>query len=125
VRLLVHDKLTIGRIQTGKMASDDSDRLAGAFRLIGPLSRELVVVSSGVDMQYGWEHVSVSLKDRIPTWPEMCWVKDLFWGEEECVVQFHPPKSKYVNCHPYVLHLWKKVGQEWETPPELLIGPKS
>ena len=26
----------------------------------------------------GWDHVSVSLADRCPTWAEMCFIKDLF-----------------------------------------------
>jgi hypothetical protein len=42
-----------------------------------------------------WEHVSLRALDykgeRCPTWDEMCWAKGLFWGEEECVVQYHPP----------------------------------
>lgn len=53
----------------------------------------------------GWEHVSVSRTDRCPTWKEMCQVKDLFWDDTDCVVQYHPPKSDYVNNHPYCLHL--------------------
>lgn len=69
----------------------------------------------------GWEHVSVSLKNRCPTWEEMCMVKDIFWGEEECVVQFHPPKSESVNAHPYCLHLWKKIGETYETPPKEFV----
>ena len=72
----------------------------------------------------GWEHVSVSLKKRCPTWDEMCLVKDLFWAEDECVVQFHPPKAEYVNCHPYCLHLWKRVGAEYELPPSIFVGSK-
>lgn len=71
-----------------------------------------------------WEHVSVSTSSRCPTWDEMCFVKGLFWSEEDCVVQFHPPKSEYVNVHPYCLHLWRKVGSEFETPPSLMVGPK-
>ena len=71
----------------------------------------------------GYEHVSVSLHDRCPSWAEMCIVKDLFWGEDDCVVQFHPPKSEYVNLHPYCLHLWRKIGSEFETPPSLFVGP--
>lgn len=70
----------------------------------------------------GWEHVSVSLARRCPTWEEMCMVKDIFWGEDECVVQFHPPRSEYVNRHPYCLHLWKKIGEEYETPPKEYVG---
>lgn len=62
------------------------------------------------------------LARRCPTWEEMCMVKDIFWGEEECVVQFHPPRSEYVNRHPYCLHLWKKIGEEYETPPKEYVG---
>lgn len=70
----------------------------------------------------GWEHVSVSRADRCPTWDEMCQVKDLFWGPEDCVVQFHPPKSQYVNVHPYCLHLWRRMDSDFSTPPTLLVG---
>lgn len=80
--------------------------------------RQYVIASWGG----GWEHVSVSLARRCPTWEEMCMVKDIFWGEEECVVQFHPPRSEYVNRHPYCLHLWKKIGEEYETPPKEYVG---
>lgn len=69
----------------------------------------------------GWEHVSVSLADRTPTWDEMCAVKDLFWDKHETVMQFHPKESKYVNLHPYTLHLWKKVGVDPELPPIDLV----
>jgi len=51
----------------------------------------------------------------------MVMVKDLFWGEDETVVQFHPKKARDVNCHPFVLHLWKKVGTDHELPPPALI----
>lgn len=69
----------------------------------------------------GWDHVSVSLNNRCPNWEEMCMIKDIFWEEEETVVQFHPKKSAYVNNHPYVLHMWKRVGDEIELPPRILI----
>ena len=69
----------------------------------------------------GWEHVSVSLPRRCPTCDEMCLIKDIFWDEEECVVQFHPPRSQYVDTHPYCLHLWKKIGETYETPPKEFV----
>lgn len=73
----------------------------------------------------GWEHVSVSLdRKRCPDWEEMCMVKDLFWDEEDCVVQFHPPKSEYVSFHPYCLHLWRMSGENFKTPPSIFVGPK-
>jgi hypothetical protein len=100
----------------------------GGFLIQGPCGEKLLIVASGADdddvAAEGWEHVSVSVKRRVPNWQEMCFVKDLFWFEEECVVQFHPPKSEYVNNHPYVLHLWRhKDG--FPMPPSILVGIKS
>ena len=69
----------------------------------------------------GWEHVSVSFAGRTPTWEEMCKVKDTFWNDNECVIQYHPAKSEYVNNYPYCLHLWKKIGSEFETPPKAFV----
>jgi hypothetical protein len=64
-----------------------------------------------------WEHVSVSLPNRTPTWTEMCFIKDVFWGEEEVVFQLHPAKSRYVNIHPFVLHLWRHKRCDPPKPP--------
>lgn len=75
----------------------------------------------------GWEHVSVSLmdrNDRCPSWDEMCIVKVLFWGDDEAVIQFHPPASEYVNNHAGCLHLWRCVGQPFTLPPSILVGVK-
>lgn len=72
----------------------------------------------------GWEHVSVSLPNRTPTWTEMCVVKDLFWDGGDCVMQFHPPKSEYVNFHPHTLHLWRQTGANPVLPPWWLVGPR-
>lgn len=69
------------------------------------LKQALKVIAS---VEEGWEHVSVSLGNRCPTWDEMCFVKNLFWDEEDMVIQFHPAKSEYINLHPYALHLWRK-----------------
>lgn len=42
-------------------------------------------------------HISVSLKNRNPNWDEMCFVKEKLLGDEMPAVQFHPPRSEYVN----------------------------
>lgn len=78
-----------------------------------------MVASSG----FGWEHVSVSMPHRCPTWAEMCFVKKLFWEPEDCVVQYHPPQSNYVNVHPYCLHLWRALDSQMPTPPHWMVGP--
>lgn len=69
-----------------------------------------------------WEHVSVSTPVRCPTWEEMHFVKGLFWEAEDCVLQFHPPQSEYINNHPYVLHLWRPVGVDFPRPPSIAVG---
>lgn len=75
----------------------------------------------------GWEHVSVApYKHRIiPSWDDMCLVKDIFFNEDECVVQFHPPKSEYVNNMPNCLHLWKSLEEEMPMPPSIMVGTRN
>jgi len=70
----------------------------------------------------GWDHVSVSLKTRCPTWEEMCHVRDIFFMPEEYAVQYHPPKSLYRNIHPFCLHLWRPHGEQVPMPPIIMIG---
>jgi len=95
----------------------------GAARIPGPCGRDLLVIfSGGPEDEFGWHHVSVSLPNRCPNWPEMCAIKGLFWADEDVVVQFHPPKSQYVNNHPFCLHLWAPVGRAIELPPVNLVG---
>ena len=76
-----------------------------------------------------WEHVSVSVtsgirKDssRCPTWEEMCHIKNLFWDEDDCVIQFHPTQSEYVNRHKFVLHLWRPIDQVIPIPDKIMVG---
>ena len=94
------------------------DGLTGYIRNAGKDRPRMAVIASWAG---GWEHVSVSLKKRCPTWEEMCMVKDIFWGEDECVVEFHPPKKDYVNVMPYCLHLWRKIGENAELPPKEFV----
>lgn len=63
-----------------------------------------------------WEHVSVSCDSRTPTWKEMCLVKELFWDNNDTVVQIHPPGEQYVNAHEHCLHLWRKVDWDPKDP---------
>jgi len=80
------------------LASDSSYGNNGAFKVwLSNRSIACVIASDG----QGWEHISVHIQQendtRTPTWAEMCKMKDLFWDESDCVIQFHPPKSEYVN----------------------------
>ena len=99
-------------------AADDGNN--GIFYL--PSRKLKVIASDGL----GWEHVSVSREDRCPTWAEMNFVKNLFWDDEDCVVQYHPPRSEYVNNHPFCLHLWRPTtaGVPMPLPPSYMVGVK-
>jgi hypothetical protein len=111
------------RLTEGPMGSDARAGNNGCFFIPCPGTHASlqVIVSDGM----GWEHVSVSLRTRCPTWSEMCYIKDLFWDEESTVMQLHPPRSKWVNNHPYCLHLWKPVSEAIRCPPEILVGVRS
>lgn len=108
------------RIRTGRMASDESHGNNGAFDIPLKTNRQRVNVIASEGM--GWQHVSVSRSDRCPTWEEMCEVKDLFFGPDEWVVQFHPARDQYVNVHPYCLHLWRPIDGAIQTPPTWMVG---
>jgi hypothetical protein len=98
----------------------------GCFHIESPEPgwRLSLIASDGL----GWEHVSVRAhrgqQSRVPTWREMTYVKGLCWDDEDVVVQFHPRKSEYVNCHPHVLHLWRPTDQQIPTPHPLMVGPR-
>lgn len=114
------------RIRDGSYASSEKDGNQGAFVIpirVKDKRRSFQIIASEGQ---GWEHVSVSLPDRCPTWGEMCKIKGLFWGDEDLVIQLHPPKSDYVNNHPFCLHLWRKCGTNnfAETPPSYMVGIK-
>jgi hypothetical protein len=79
-----------------------------------------VIASDGMN----WEHVSVSLPTRCPTWAEMCKVKDMFWSRDDCVMQLHPPEQDWVNNHSFCLHLWRSTEYEIPRPPDYLVGIK-
>lgn len=110
------------------LASDSSYGNNGAFEVsLSNTTTAWVIASDGE----GWEHVSIHISDtkihshameRTPSWSEMCKIKDLFWDDSDCVIQYHPPKSEYVNNHKYTLHLWRPLGVEIPMPNSLLVG---
>lgn len=106
----------------GKFATDASWGNNGVFlarRETTPLRIYRCVVSD----KGGWEHVAVSLPGRTPSWNDMCWIKALFWGPEDCVVQYHPPEKDYINYHRNTLHLWRHKEASIIRPHVSLVGP--
>lgn len=115
------------RVRSGEYGSDDSFGFNGMFEiaLSGEARRIRCIASNG----QGWEHVSVSFgpgAKSCPSWEVMCRVKDLFWNDDDVVIQFHPAKRDYVNNHPGCLHLWRCTdGREQPVPPSILVGLKA
>lgn len=105
------------RIKEGKLASTDEERNNGAFMVPYRGIQGGIVLGVIISDEGEWDHVSVSLPNRTPTWEEMCWVKDLFFEPSEVVMQLHPAKSEYVNHHPNCLHLWRPHNKRIPLPP--------
>jgi len=93
----------------------------GWFEIPGPNGKTLRCMASPMTGN-DWYHVSISLKNRCPNWPEMCFVKSLFFAETDTVVQYHPAKADYVNMAENCLHLWKWNKGEFPKPDPILIG---
>lgn len=90
----------------------------GPFLIKFPDFEVRVIASTGA----GWEHVSVSLDlKETPSWSIMCFVKSLFWEPEDVVMELHPAASKYINIHPFVLHLWRPLIGKIPLPLEFMV----
>lgn len=105
------------RIIKGVLASNRSYGNNGAFRVKYKGRIYKVIISD----EGGWDHVSVSLQNRIPTWREMCVIKDIFFEDIEVVVQYHPAKENYINDHEYVLHMWRCQDKPMPIPPLMFV----
>ena len=86
---------------------------AFAYSLNDSTGRFVAVASTNA----GWDHVSVSLVDRCPTWDEMETSKRMFFKPQELAWQYHVPVVAHINCHPFTLHLWRKQGFFMPLPP--------
>ena len=110
-------RVKIGQLQTDKSAGNNGAFMVHSLKLKGSL---IVIASDGE----GWEHVSISHHARAPTWDEMCFIKDMLWGEDDVVIQFHPAKKDYINNHPYCLHLWRPTAAQIPLPRSMMVGFK-
>ena len=115
----------LSRLREGPMHSTSHAGNNGAFLLLSKTTEHdlWIIASDGL----GWEHVSVHAANArnklfVPCWHDMCYLKDVFWDQEDVVMQLHPRSSEYVNMHASTLHLWRPIGQEIPTPHSILVG---
>jgi hypothetical protein len=92
----------------------------GVFDVSNPWQpgEKLQVIASSGD---GWDHVSVSLPTRTPSWREMEFIKRLFFKPDEVALQFHVPATDHINIHPNCLHIWRPIDVEIPLPPKVFV----
>lgn len=73
------------------------------------LSRPLTAIVSRDD---GRLHLSVSHRDRIPTWEELGIARDALLPADLHFVLLHPPRRYWININSRVLHLWESRDKE-------------
>ncbi len=109
--------VTYQRVPAGRWEGGD---LGGAFMAPSCVDGDaLCILATSGD---GWDHVSVSLRARCPTWAEMDQVKRELFRPHETAMQLHVPPSDHVNVHPFTLHLWRPTsGRKIPRPPLVLV----
>ncbi len=65
---------------------------------------ELIVIVSKDDEYW---HLSISHKDRYPTFDEIRDARYKYIPDEVTMAMLFPPKAEYVNVHPNCFHLWE------------------
>jgi len=95
------------------------DDKCGSFEVASPIDGVQMNIIASSDG--GWEHISVSRRNRIPNWIEMQHVKEMFFQENETVLQFHVPKNDHINIHDNCLHLWRSTEFEHMLPPPYMV----
>lgn len=129
MRATLSREMEAGRVWNQALRDNPGSGPQGDF-VVAPFGQRMTIVASDTrDWEASgfalpaWEHVSVSLRHRCPTWAEMEWVRDQFWEPEATVLQFSVPRSKHISHHPYCLHLWRPVGIAVPLPPSTTVAP--
>jgi len=100
---------------------------SGVSHRVAPRQFIRVIASAGrvqTDPAWRWDHVSVSLSNRTPTWEEMDYIKRLFFHPEEICFQLHVASAEHISNHDYCLHIWRHVDQQIPLPPPEMVGVK-
>jgi len=127
MREILCDHVENGRlVNHPHLATEPRTGPQGAFMVKSRKSgANLIIIASDArdweDERLGrprWEHVSVHVDGRCPTYEEMEEVRNWFWLENELVVQFSVPRSEHINVHPHTLHLWRMVEGIMPRPPQ-------
>ena len=73
----------------------------GVFRV-----GDMALIVSHSEKEGGW-HLSMSHKNKLPTYEEMKDFRYKFLPNGINVCEIFPPREKFVNIHPFCRHLWE------------------
>lgn len=63
-----------------------------------------------------WRHASVSLRDQMPTYDDLCLLYNELCNTDRRAVQLFVPASQHISIHPYCLHLWQCEDEDLPLP---------
>ena len=93
------------------------DETCGVFNVMSPIDQSpMTVIASS---ESGWDHVSASRPNRCPNWPEMDFIKRLFFENDEVCMQLHVASKDHISIHDYTLHIWATPSR-WLCPGRFL-----
>jgi hypothetical protein len=107
------------RVDTSDTHGSMGDGTCGCFRIPSPIDGQPLLIQASSDG--GWDHISISRKNRPPNWTEMARVHRLFFKDDEVAMQLHVPIAEHVNVHPNCLHLFRPQLVPIPRPPSWMI----
>lgn len=83
------------------------EELMDGRKYINRMLTMAVIMSGQVELDgRRWLHLSVSHRARLLRWHELVEVKEIFLGIACDAYQVIPRRSRYIDIHPHVLHLF-------------------
>lgn len=93
-----------------------------AFRTHNTEEKSLRCIATLADIDgLRWLHVSVSQKSKIPSWDDLRYIKEQVIGDRKAFIVL-PKFERYVNIHPYCLHLWVPIDHDPLPDFEVMLG---
>ncbi len=87
-------------LEWARITNDQGPSESETFR---HLTRPLMAIRS---VDHGRWHLSVSHRDRVPTWEELGIARDALLPEDAWLALPWPPRRYWINHNRRVLHLW-------------------
>ena len=101
-----------------QMPLNNRDPGGGMYRVrSGKHAGAAIIASAGVyEDEQLWYHVSISRKNRVPSYEDLAFLKEHFVGPSRWAIQLFVPTKEHINIHPNALHLWHCVTADRPFP---------